>query len=147
MVCARLLTGSPCKSLSTSPKRQAFTSVNHFGWYLRGPYSPSLTQDVYTANENHDVFALTSKWKLDDSTVDKLAKLRPYLDPPPDGLTQPQWLELLASVHFLVDRGQVSGEPLADVVRGKLEKFGKDFTPAQIECGLDTLRKLALLPE
>lgn len=119
---------------------------HHFSWYLRGPYAPSLTRDVYTANENHDVDAMLKRWKLDPSTVEKLAKLREHLQPPDEELTQPAWLELLASTHFLVDRNQVEGEPLEEAVQSKLEKFGKEFTLAQVKTSLGTLSNLDLLP-
>lgn len=74
-----------------------------FGWYLLGPYSTSLTRDYYE---------LADEIALDESTPadrvlkgpirKRLANIVPILTPPKDfDDSQEDWLELLASYHYL----------------------------------------------
>ena len=74
----------------------------HFGWYLKGPYSPELTKDYYDLDE-----ALTEgdleyqKKELKGQLKEKLQSIKPIVTQPCDvPLSQADWLELLASVHY-----------------------------------------------
>lgn len=74
-----------------------------FGWYLMGPYSPALTKDYYNLAE-----AIASGDKdyetqrLQPSIQERLHKALPLTQIPQDvALTTEQWLELLASYHYL----------------------------------------------
>jgi hypothetical protein len=72
-----------------------------FGWYLMGPYSPELTRDYYALADIPDDDIPQDK-RLKVEFRDRLASLRALLDVPGDiDLPQPDWLELLASVHYL----------------------------------------------
>lgn len=74
-----------------------------FGWYLRGPYSTGLTKDYYALADviNSGEFDAGGK-ALMPKLREQLVKIRPLLDLPPDvTLSQEDWLELLASLHFL----------------------------------------------
>lgn len=110
---------------------------HHYNWYLRGPYSPSLTQDVFDAIENSELPLSLEGWELDSGTRKTLSALRERFSAPPN-LSRPLWLELLASTHFLVDRKQVAAAD-ADVLTDQLRKFGKNFTAEQV---LEALRRL-----
>jgi hypothetical protein len=72
-----------------------------FGWYRMGPYSPQLTRDYFElasalADEPAPEQRLRAPYR------DRLARLRPLLDPPADlPLDREQWLELAASYHYL----------------------------------------------
>ena len=74
-----------------------------YGWYLRGPYCPTLAADYYQLSEalQTESIDLTDK-RLHPVLREQAQKARPLLDLP-DGvdLWRPEWLELLASVHFL----------------------------------------------
>lgn len=74
-----------------------------FGWYIRGPYSTSLTRDYFGLAE-----ALASEDKeseglhLKQAVKDRLAKIGPLMNPPEEiDLNTEDWLELVASLHFL----------------------------------------------
>jgi hypothetical protein len=74
-----------------------------FGWYLMGPYSPALTRDYYAladalASQRGDMKDL----RLLEGYRRRLERVRTFLKPP-EGIDVPQedWLELLASLHFL----------------------------------------------
>ena len=70
-----------------------------FGWYVKGPYSTSLTQDYYALSREDDG---AEGYRLDDQVQSSLSKLgKPAEVPVGIKLSDAEWLELLASVHFL----------------------------------------------
>ena len=75
----------------------------HFSWYLMGPYSTPLARDYYQLSEQLDARAnFGAGTELKHPIQERLNALDPVLDPPGDiGLDQADWLELLASYHFL----------------------------------------------
>ena len=73
-----------------------------FGWYIRGPYSTSLTNDYFPLAES--LASGDDDWEgktLKKSVKAKLAGIKPLMDPP-EGVDLPQedWLELVALVGF-----------------------------------------------
>jgi hypothetical protein len=74
-----------------------------FGWYLMGPYSPALTRDYYSLAEDIASGDRDAEDKELQPTVrDRLMSIAPLLTTPDDiSLPQEDWLELLASVHYL----------------------------------------------
>jgi uncharacterized protein YwgA len=74
-----------------------------FGWYIRGPYCRELTADAFTLK---DEIAAGDKeyeqYRLSDEAVQKIGGAG-QLWANPEGLTVSgdEWLELLASVHYL----------------------------------------------
>lgn len=75
-----------------------------FGWYIRGPYSTRLTNDYFPLAES--LAAGDTDWEgktLKKSVKEKLARIRPLIDPPEGvDLSQEDWLELVASLDFLL---------------------------------------------
>jgi len=78
----------------------------NFGWYLKGPYSPELTKDYYDLDE-----ALTEgdleyqKKDLKGQLKEKLQSIKSIVTQPGDvPLSQADWLELLASVHYQISK-------------------------------------------
>ncbi len=53
---------------------------------------------------------------------------------------QPRMLELLASVHYLIDHQQIDGQD-AEALKDRLEKFNKNFTTDEVNRALGELRK------
>ena len=85
-----------------------------FGWYIMGPYCPALTRDYFTLAE-----ALGSDdtdWKgktLKAAAKERLAVISPLLPVPENiGLDEEDWLELVASVHFLRTVSKLNDEDL-----------------------------------
>ena len=74
-----------------------------FNWYVKGPYSPTLAKDYYLLAEHEPALRdADKKWALPSSLMSRLHSVRPLHTPPPDApLSQPNWLELVASLHFL----------------------------------------------
>lgn len=116
----------------------------YYHWYLYGPYSPSLTRDEYAiATDISAGLDESEGWKLDDASSGRLEIIRAiFAESERDKLAKK--LELLASVHFLIDRRQVSG---ADTTRitATLERFNKDFSREDVKKALEELKTYGLL--
>jgi len=116
-----------------------------FQWYLRGPYSPGLTRDAFALKaeqgQPQDEFR---DWKLDPDSQIRLAKLLPLMST--DGTDRPaKRLELLASVHFVVNTRQAKISDPANV-ESVLRRSGKDFSVNEVGKAIDDLRAYGLLP-
>ena len=118
----------------------------YYHWYLHGPYSPSLTRDEFAAAMDISAGMDESEgWKLDESSVQRLEGIRAiFSEPERDKLARK--LELLASVHFLIDRRQVS-KVNTKRVTATLKRFGKDFSEEEVKGTLDELKVYGLLAE
>ena len=116
-----------------------------FRWYLRGPYSPGLTRDVFpVADELEAASEEWKAWELDEGSEGRLQKLKALFAHHECRDAMARRLELLASVHFVVDQGRVSqGAP--NTIAETLKRFGKDFTPEEISEALGELREYELL--
>jgi hypothetical protein len=87
-----------------------------FGWYVMGPYSPALTRDYYSLASALDADDKGHVGKaLRPDLKDKLDSLQPLIEPPPGiDLSQEDWLELLASIHFLLTVSKFTDEESRD---------------------------------
>lgn len=74
-----------------------------FSWYLMGPYSTTLTRDYYELAERLDEDERAAEGKqLKTSLRQPLRNIREILNVPEAFKGgQPEWLELLASYHYL----------------------------------------------
>jgi uncharacterized protein YwgA len=116
----------------------------YYQWYLYGPYSPSLTRDAYTVAEAVGQEMDDSVgWKLDQSSTRRL-KIVKILIPEDEKTEIKRQLELLASVHFLVNRQQVSGGNAKEITE-TLHRFKKDFREEEVKTALETLKENGLL--
>ena len=89
-----------------------------YNWYRMGPYSPGLTRDYFAlAGTLAGPDDPTKGFELREPVRAKLASVRPLMAVP-DGvsLSQADWLELLASVHFLRARRGLSPAEIRDVL-------------------------------
>jgi uncharacterized protein YwgA len=112
----------------------------HFGWYLKGPYSPELTKDYYDLDE-----VITEgdreylKKNLKGQLKEKLQTIRPIVSPPCDiPLSQEDWLELLASVHYQFSKYD------QEIARANIEREKPKLVPF-IPRAEEALRKSHLL--
>lgn len=81
-----------------------------YGWYLLGPYSPELTQDYFTLNNDLSIGDISyEKFKLVQPLQAKLDKVKDLMTPPHNiPLSQEDWLELLASIIYLMSDSNLS---------------------------------------
>lgn len=87
---------------------QALTGVDlgyRFSWYLSGPYQTALANDYYRLAEYLELGDTSSKnLKLSNQVIEKLSNIKKLMTPPnslPETITQSEWLELLASYHYI----------------------------------------------
>lgn len=126
----------------------------YFGWYLRGPYCSSVAQDLFSAIEDpEDSKRTTAKWSLDSGSQADLAPLRELVCRPfgrapssnrVDEAQQARWLELLASVHYLIERKQVSTHGAKEIAK-QLRAFNKNFDESEVQQALKELRARSIL--
>jgi uncharacterized protein YwgA len=116
----------------------------YYHWYLYGPYSPSLTRDEYAIYTDISAGMDESEgWKLDDSSSQRLEEIRGiFVKPERDKLAKK--LELLASVHFLITRKQVS-QRITEEITSILRRFNKDFSEEEVQNALRELKDYGLL--
>lgn len=74
-----------------------------YGWYVKGPYSPTLTRDYYNLADD-----VPAGMMLNGSALQKLATVRDLMNSQVDGLDRPKKLELLASLHYLISKSKMS---------------------------------------
>ncbi len=116
-----------------------------YNWYLRGPYSPAVAEDAFSVNVAIAGGNDESKaYELADKQLRNLRKIRNLVEEPRRSLARR--LELLASVHFLIDRKQVSGRDPKTIVE-RLKKFGKDFDEVDVSDALEELDDCELFPQ
>lgn len=112
-----------------------------YGWYRMGPYCPALTRDYYALKSELAAGALNPEGQaLNAAAVEKLKTVTPLLQPPTADVTQENWLELLASVHFLRNVSKQSdAEALATL------KKQKPHVADHFAAAVDVLEKNKLL--
>ncbi len=116
----------------------------YYQWYLYGPYSPSLTQDEYAIDMDISTGLDESrKWKLDDASRRRLGEIQAIFTEPQRNKLRRK-LELLASVHFLIDRKQVPGANTKQITE-TLKRFNKDFSEEEVNGALGGLKTYGLL--
>ena len=116
----------------------------YYKWYLHGPYCSSLTKDLYAIDTEGDYAdEECGRWNLDEESSKRLGELASLFSES-DTRKLADNLELLASVHFLVERKQVPGGN-AKQIRRILKRYEKTFSLEQIRQALGDLRKYVLL--
>ena len=114
-----------------------------YSWYLRGPYSSDLTQDAFSLAAPGTADEDLSGWELDPQSQKRLSKLRTLFD----NLRRngrARELELLASVHYLVQRSELPAGD-AEGLAHRLTCLGKTFSAVDVERAVDSLAEHELL--
>jgi uncharacterized protein YwgA len=111
-----------------------------FGWYLKGPYSPELTKDYYDLDEALIEGDIEYKKKdLNSQLKEKLQAIQPIISPPDDlPLSQEDWLELLASVHYQFSKYD------SDIAKTNIKREKENLVPYILRAE-EALRKSHLL--
>jgi hypothetical protein len=104
-----------------------------YGWYLKGPYSPGLTQDYYELAGRDEALELGGALKA--SVRDALAPVRALIQNKPAAVPVAHWLELLASLHYLARR---SGFSVAAAI-AKIHET-KPHLAGSVDAGVEALQ-------
>lgn len=104
-----------------------------FSWYLMGPYSTSLTKDYYSLAEAiHSGETDYRDKELKDSIKKRLMKLADLMAVPMSvKLPQEDWLELVASLHFLLKVSQYSKTKAVEILKEKKLRLSKYIPHAE----------------
>ncbi len=91
----------------------------HFGWYLRGPYSTALTKDYFGLSNGTAPSGFERK-RIPDFIKVKLDKVKVLSEVPLSlevALNKGEWLELVASFHYLRTTGAMNSEKAKEILR------------------------------
>ena len=117
-----------------------------FTWELRGPYCRALAGDGTALMEELDTDYDESKnWAFDEDCLAVIKKIRPLFESD-DRSALAQHLELLASVHFLLDRQQVRTRNPSDIC-SVLKEYGKPFSEPDVSSALEELHRYGFTTE
>lgn len=108
-----------------------------FGWYLMGPYCPSLTKDYFELSDAMESGESDYEGhELLESIKSKLGAIQPLLSPPETlALPREDWLELISSYHFLKTISKKSESEVKQTFEEEKEHLvqhldvAKDFFP------------------
>ena len=101
-----------------------------YNWYLKGPYCPALADATFTLREEIKYENEFDEYELNSKTLRKLDKLDEIIALPNALQTEvSEWLELLASLHYLKHIAYWAGknDPQFKKVFGKLSKSKPHF--------------------
>jgi hypothetical protein len=90
-----------------------------YNWYVRGPYSPGLAADYYqVARLRNSVEAEAKQFTLTASALAAVEKVKRVMSVPQGvGLDRVQWLELVASIAFLIKRYRLGRQAAAEKIQ------------------------------
>lgn len=110
----------------------------YYRWYLYGPYCPGVAEDGFAISieltRDNDP---AKEWVLEDASKGKLKRVRRLISGSKKHLAKK--LELLASVHFLMDRGQVAEGDTKGIAE-TLERYGKAFNEQEVVRSIGELK-------
>jgi len=104
-----------------------------FSWYVHGPYSPSLTRVLFTAEEMGEL--VMDNAKLTTREADIVSSLKQLVG---DGFDNARTLELFASVWYVLPEGELSSGAKSKIV-SFLMKEKSHFKRNEFE---DTIKKI-----
>jgi len=114
----------------------------YFSWYLRGPYCSTLAGDGFAIQEEQKNGSKeTQNWHLGDSAKANLRRIQPVFDEKDEGKLARK-LELLASIHFLMSRKNLT--ELSDI-HHVCEEYQKGFSLNEIREGMKELKRYGLV--
>ena len=109
-----------------------------YTWYIRGPYSPSLTRDAFAVQEARGVGG-TATVSLPPALVERLDYVRRQFG---DAWNDARKMELLASLSYLAKKYQTND---ADSLSDKLTSLKSHFAKGEAANAIDWLAKHGLL--
>jgi len=109
-----------------------YSGVNlgyRFNWYIRGPYSPELTEVIFKVREEPSLFSESQNIRFkNQEDIDK--KVKKFLKTVGEYSKDPEFLEILASIAYIKENDaqyKNSDEKLKDRLLS-LKPFVKEFS-------------------
>lgn len=110
-----------------------------YNWYVKGPYSPSLTKSYYSAEWALGEESL-AKFKLTEATEQAVQKILTAKGACPPALSAWRWLELLASVAYLKKVSCLTDEKAKERIAAQKPHLVENF-----ENSVDALRHVGII--
>lgn len=114
-----------------------------FRWYIRGPYCPELAADAFGVSAaGMPINEMKRSWDLDTASRRRISRVKKMWADIPDN-SRARWLEIFASVHFLIDQEPNRANDISGLQR-TLKEFKKAFSAEEIRSAIKTLRSHGL---
>jgi uncharacterized protein YwgA len=110
-----------------------------YGWYLKGPYSPSLTRDYFELDATAEEDFAEGR-NLKGRVREILDQLRHLIDDREVPLSRAHWLELLASIRYLIRESGFTEQRARERIQ-----LSKPHVHAHFNQGLAALQEYALV--
>lgn len=108
-----------------------------YSWYLHGPYSPTVTKIVFDVIEGRQIVNSDLE-VLSDKDLGKIDQLKSFLG---NDIDSNDKLELLVSLHFLMQHAKKEGFTQEDII-AFLKSKKPYFSDGEIFEAIDQLRTL-----
>jgi len=120
-----------------------------FHWYLRGPYSPELTECAFTLMNDTELQETAKGYRFKPHAIEAINRYKELekvilCETPKVG--RAAWLELLASIHFLRTHAFVQGGVNKNNIQRILLKKDKNFSKSMINRAWELLDKHVIRP-
>lgn len=118
-----------------------------YNWYLHGPYSPTLTGYVYAnldwINDSSDEL---KQYNLSENTRNHIQRVNDLEQKRiVTGLTQSDWYELLASLHYISHNRKSWDVRKKEDVFQKLQKYKPKYSEEECKLAFSILEKEGFL--
>ena len=105
-----------------------------YSWYLMGPYSTALARDYYTLQEKIELGEQGNGHDLKQSVKDRLNRASELIryERRPEQLDEGQWIELLASWHYLIHVSKKTREKAREIMRKQKPVLADHLDQAEV---------------
>ena len=116
-----------------------------FSWYIRGPYSPELTEDAFSTKDDQapEGFQLGAK---SQAKLEKLMPLFNYLKQDEPGDKAARKLQRFSSVLFAINTKQSDSADYEEIT-DRMKKAGKEYTVEEVRETVKKKKKVGLIKE
>lgn len=114
-------------------RKLGYDSGFSFNWYARGPYSPSLTRMLFTANDQNQLSL--DEVDLNPTEAEIVGQVRNFLQ---DDIERPKVLELIASVWYFLRNRPYSLPERAQLIE-QIIQLKPQYTPREVEDAIDRI--------
>jgi len=116
-------------------RKMGFNAGYSFDWYLRGPYSPSLTRMLFSANDQDQL--IVDDYTLNVAERAVVERLTEFLH---DDVESHRVLELLASVWYYIRR-RVYSEDERQELLDEINQKKPQYSRTEIERAFDRIMR------
>ena len=115
-----------------------------FGWYLRGPYCSDLTKTGFEVKEHMGCSKVD--FALPDSIVKRIQFFKKWeTETKPEYMAEVEWLELLASLHYLKHIAYIREGKSKDIVCSELVSRKSWYEMGHVEKAWEVLDQAGLI--